>query len=612
MLKNLKSIFLGKTLKTSDIANEKLNVLWGLPVMSSDAISSVAYASEEILWILVPVIGLAAYKNMFYAAMAIILLLGILVFSYRQTIDNYPNGGGAYIVATDNLGKLAGLVAAASLIIGYILTVAVSVCAGVAAITSAFPAILTYKIILAIFFIAIISLGNLRGLKESAIIFGSLTYLFIFAILILIVVGVFKALVLGEIPATTVSLVGTAENMTLLLFLKAFASGCTALTGVEVVSNGIPNFKAPSQKKAKQVLVLLALLVLIIFGGVSYLATIYKAVPSANVTIVAQIAIQVFGSNSIMFFIIQTTTAIILIMAANTVYAGLPLLLAVLAQDGYMPRQFANRGKRLSYSNGIMVLFFTASFLVFIFNGDTHMLLALYAIGVFLSFTLSQFGMVVKWIRQKGDGWRYKAIINGLGAAISGATCIIIGYTKFDKGAWTVLIAIPLVVILMLRIKRHYEKVKENLKVDINKKDVICCEHHTNHVIVPIETFNKSFIKCLNYAYATGDTVEVFHVSINNMETEKLIEKYNSFAVKAPLIIEKAPLRNINTVLVNYVDKRQDDFNEKELITVVVPQYTLDKWWHQALHAQTSVFIKAMLLKRRNVAIVTLPYIINE
>ena len=612
MFKKIQSLFIGNALKTTDLASEKFSVLWGLPVLSSDAISSVAYASEEILRALIPALGIASYIPMMYIALAITVLLGILVFSYRQTIDSYPHGGGSYIVASENIGKSAGLIAAASLTIDYVLTVAVSICAGVAAITSAFPSVLQYKVELTIVIIGIVTIGNLRGMKDSSRLFGIPTYLFILAIIIMIITGIVKVLILGQAPTEVVALKEPIQDLTLVLFLKAFSSGCTALTGVEAVSNGIPNFKDPAQKNAKKVLGLLAVIVFVIFGGVSFLATMYKVSPLPDVTIIAQIAIQTFGNNSIMFFVMQATTAIILIMAANTAFADLPLLLSILARDGYVPRQFASRGKRLSFSNGIVLVAIAASFLVIFFHGETHALIPLYAVGVFLSFSLSQFGMFRKWQKSKEGKWRHKAFINGLGATVTAITCIILAVSKFHDGAWIVLICIPTLVLMMTRIKRHYNKVRDNLKIDKEPSELIIRKKITNHIIVPVQTINKSFIKCLNYALAVGDTVEVYNVKTNDEEAAKLVEKFNKLGIDAPLTIEYSRYRNVNDKLLRYIDKRQDGLNKCEMITIVMPQFVIHKWWHQILHNQTSLFLRQDILKRRNIAIVTLPYIINE
>lgn len=612
MLKEIQSVFIGKALKTTDLANEKFNVLWGLPVLSSDAISSVAYACEEILLVLVPVLGIGAYKPMVFVSIAIALLLGILVFSYRQTIDNYPSGGGSYIVASDNLGTIPGLVAASALTIDYILTVAVSTCAGTAAITSAFPTLLPHRALVTVILIALLTLGNLRGMKDSSRLFGVPTYLFMFSVIIMIITGLVKVLVFGITPTPLVTIQQPVGDLTLILFLKAFSSGCTALTGVEAVSNGIPNFKEPAQKNAKKVLALLALIVFIIFGGISYLSTMYKAVPNEGMTVIAQISSQVFGANSIMFYVIQATTAIILIMAANTAFADLPLLLSILGRDGFVPRQFANRGKRLSFSNGIVLLFLISSTLVIIFDGSTHLLIPLYAVGVFISFTLSQFGMFRKWIKTKEGNWRHKALINGLGAMVTAVTCIIIGVSKFFHGAWIVFICIPLLVLMMTRVKRHYTMTRENLKIDSSINKIIKHEKIINHVIVPVEEINKSFIKSLNYGMSIGNTVEIYNVSTDEQRTTKLKEDYELLELNIPLIIEEAPYRNINETTIEFINKRQLELKSNEMITIVMPQFVIDKWWHQALHNQTSLFLRTAMMKKGNISIVTIPFIINE
>lgn len=612
MFKKLQSIFIGKALRSNELTNEKYSVFWGLPILSSDAISSVAYASEEILRVLVPVLALGAYKPLLFIALGIVALLGILVFSYRQTIDNYPHGGGSYIVATDNIGRIPGLIAAASLTIDYVLTIAVSTCAGTAAITSAFPNLLEYKVIITVCIIAFLTIGNLRGMKDSSKAFGVPTYLFIISIIIMIITGILKVLIFGEVPEAAISIGEPTGDLSLVLLLKAFSSGCTALTGVEAVSDGIPNFKEPSQKNAKKVLTLLALIVFVVFGGISFLATMYKADPTLETTVISQISSQIFGHNSIMFFIIQGTTAIILIMAANTAFADLPLLLSILARDGYMPRQFSMRGKRLSFSNGILFLFALSTALVIIFNASTHLLLPLYAVGVFISFTLSQFGMFRKWVKHKEGNWKHKAIINGFGALVTAITCVIIGVNKFYSGAWIVLITIPIIVFIMIRIKTHYNKVADNLRIDVPVNDLIKKEKITNYIIVPIQTVNKSFIKALNYALAIGDVVEAYHVSTDDLQTEKTIEQFKNLCIDVPLIVEHAPYRNINEKLLKYIDEKQNELKENVMITVVLPKFVIHKWWHNILHNQTSMFLRTQLTKRRNISVATIPYIINE
>lgn len=606
-------LLIGKSLKTDELKDEKFNIFWGLPILSSDAISSVAYAGEEILWVLIPIIGLMSYKYMFYAALCIVFLMFLLVFSYKQTIDNYPNGGGAYIVAKENLGTNAGLVAAASLTIDYILTVAVSTSAGTAAITSAVPSLLPHKISIAIALIILMTIGNLRGIRESSKMFGIPTYFFMISVLAMIIIGIVKVHVFGYIPHDTLNAIPKVTgDVTIFLFLRAFAAGCTALTGIEAVSNGIPSFKDPAQKNAKIVLQLLAFIVLLIFGGLSYLATLYHAVPDEKVTVIAQIATQVFGTG-FMFYVIQGTTAIILIMAANTAFAGLPLLLALMAKDGFVPRQFTKRGKRLGFSNGIIVLSILASILVILFRGDTHLLMPLYAVGVFISFTLSQSGMFTKWVREKKTGWRHKAAINGLGALVTFVTVIIIGVTKFLHGAWIVCILIPILVHAMLRVRAHYSHVAEQLKLNVYERPkAIDLSEQKRYVIVPIDTLNRSFLKALNYARTISDNIIVFHVSVDDETTEKLLKKWDDYNVGIPIVVKQSPYRHIVGPLVKFIESEEYAAGPLDTVTVVIPQFVVAKWWGNILHNQTSLFIKTLLLKRRNIAMITIPYIIEE
>lgn len=612
MFSKLRELLIGKALKTEELEGEKLNVFWGLPILSSDAVSSVAYAGEEILIVLIGVIGLIAYRYMFYAALCIVVLLVILVFSYRQTIDSYPCGGGSYIVAKDNIGTIPGLTAGAALSIDYILTVAVSICAGTAAITSAMPSLLPHKVAIALAMLFFITIGNLRGVKESSKLFGVPTYLFIVSCVVLIVTGIVKHYIFGYSPAPMYSVPQATGDITLFLFLRAFASGCTALSGVEAVSNGIPNFKAPSQKNAKAVLSLLAFLVLFIFGGLSFLAIIYRPVPVADVTVFAQIAQQVFGK-SIMFYTMQVTTALILVMAANTAYAGLPLLLSIMAKDGYAPRQFSQRGKRLSFSNGIIVLGAAAAMLIILFKAETHLLLPLYAVGVFLSFTLSQVGMFLKWKRSRTLGWKHKAFINGLGAVVTFITVILIGITKFFHGAWIVCIVIPLLVYLMVKVKQHYTKIAEQLKLSLEQRpNEGATTNNQQHVIILVGAINKSFLKALNCARCLSQNVVAFHVSTDAEATEKLERKWEEYNPGIPLIIKHSSYRDIMKPLMNFIESKERASKHGETVTVVISQFVITKWWHNLLHNQTAYFIKSMLYKNRNVAVLTVPYIIKE
>ena len=608
-------LLIGKALRTEQLAEEKFSAFWGLPILASDAVSSVAYAGEEILYVLVPVIGLMAYREMFHIALAIIALLFILVFSYRQTIDAYPCGGGSYIVAHDNLGVLPGLTAAATLSIDYILTVAVSTSAGTAAIISAVPELLAYRVSITLFFILILTIGNLRGTKEASHMFGVPTYTFIVSMFIMIVYGIYKIHIGGFVPQAARQMPAVAGEITLFLILRAFASGCTALTGVEAVSNAIPNFQEPCQINAKKVLLWLAILVLLIFGGTSYLATLYHALPNPDETVIAQIAGQVFG-DSPMYYIIQLTTALILVMAANTAFTDLPLLLSLLAKDGYMPRQFARRGGRLNFSNGIDFLGLAAAALVIAFNGETHLLLPLYAVGVFASFTLSQSGMWLRWVRGKTPGWKHKAAINGLGAIVTFFTVLIIGATKFMHGAWIVCLLVPIFIYGMLKVKTHYSEVAQQLSLPLSEKAAVSAidENREKHIIIPLASLNRASFKALLYAkrLVGYSSIRAFHVAVDEEEAEKLRKKWAAFNLGIPLIIRVSPYRETIMPLLDYIQSEVQSFRQDDLITVVIPQFVVKKWWQNLLHNQTSYFIKNRLMDDPRVAVVTVSYHLDE
>lgn len=613
MFLKIKRLLLGHALRTDELESEKLNVLWGLPILSSDAISSVAYAGEEILWVLVPILGFAAYTYMFYAALGIVALLFILVFSYRQTIDNYPSGGGSYIVASDNLGTIPGLVAAASLSIDYILTVAVSTSAGAAAITSAFPVLAQYKVLITLALIFVMTIGNLRGMRDSSRMFGVPTYLFIISILVMIITGIFKVYILGYVPQAVSEIPKATGDITLFLFLRAFSSGCTALTGVEAVSNGIPNFKEPSQKHAKAVLGLLGLFSFLIFGGTSFLATLYHAVPNYNTTVVSQIASQVFGK-TFMYYMVQVTTAIILTMAANTAFSDFPTLLSLIARDGYAPRQFTKRGERLSFSNGIILLSIAAAFFVIKYKAETHLILPMYAVGVFISFTLSQFGMFIKWVKEKSKGWGHKAVINGIGAVVTFCISIVIGITKFQHGAWIVCVLIPLFVSFMLFTRSHYKKMANELSLSVSEFEAeLKAIDVTEHVIVLIDSLNKASLKAISYAQrisGTNKNITAFHVSLNDSATQKLEDKWRECNLDIPLVIEKAPYRDIMSILMEFIESRELNTKPRDMITIVMPQFIVRHWWDNIFHTQTALFIKSKLLHDSHIAIVTVPYVL--
>ena len=606
MNKSIKRLLIGRPLKNEEINGEKFGILWGLPILSSDAISSVAYAGQEILLVLLPVIGLIAFKYMAFISIAIILLLGILTLSYRQTIDCYPNGGGAYIVAKENIGLIAGVTAGSSLCISYILTVAVSIASGVHQIVSAFPILKPYTVYLCVLVIILMTLGNLRGIKESAKIFSLPTYFFIFSIILMLIVGVVK-IFLGYKPEPLVLTETTFKPVSLFLILSAFTNGCAALTGVEAVSNSVPNFREPSTKNAKSVLVLLSTLVLIVFGGTSIIANYYPINPEKGAMLI-QIAEMIFGK-SILFYIITALSFGILVLAANTAYFGFPNLISVMAKEGYVPRQLSMRGDRLSFSNGIIFLSAIAAFLIIIFKANVTQLIGLYAIGVFISFTLSQAGMFFKWVRNKGENWVIKAVINGFGAFVTFVIVIIIAITKFTTGAWIVVVVIPAMIFLMLKVKKHYTALLKQLKItpDELKEVSIPRDVYRNRVIVPIESINKASIRALRYARTISDNVVAFNVSIDEEQGKKVNERYNMVDTDIPLIIKYSPFRKVVEPLLMFIESAEYDYQKGDIITVILPQFVVKRWWNNVLHNGTRSTIEKQLIKHKHIVICTMP-----
>ncbi|MCL2339570.1 MAG: APC family permease, partial [Actinomycetia bacterium] len=608
--KRLKRSILGRPLGDSVESSEKYSVFWGLPVLSSDAISSVAYAVEEIMLVLVPVLGMAAFAPVFGVAALIILLCWTLAFCYRQTVDIFPEGGGAYSVARANFGKLPSLIAGGALLVDYILTVAVSSSSGTAAIISIWPQISFLAVPMTIFFILLLTFGNLRGLRESSVAFGIPTYLFISAMMIMIITGLIKALLGGAPMDLGSTFQQPASDLTIFLFLRAFSSGSAALTGVEAISNSVPNFKAPSQKHAKRTLMLMALIITLVFGGSSVLAALYQATPQANVTVIATIAISVFGANNFMFYVVQITTAVILVMAANTVYNGLPALMRLMASHNFMPHYFANKGSRLVYSSGIIFVTVFAVILVLIFQADTHLLIPLYAIGAFTAFTISQAGMLKHWLVTREGNWHHKAAINGLGMILAGTATVIIGVYKFTQGAWIAFLIVALMVFLMLAINRHYTKVRKDLAISAEQfQKHIRPPAHDLRIVLPMQNISRPFLKALNYAREMGDDIVIIHVSTNEKDARNIQAKYNKLDLSIPLIIEMTDFRNVNEVLLHYIDAEHQALEEGQSLTVVMPQLIVQHWWQNILHNQTALALEMSLLGRRNIAVVMIPFI---
>lgn len=603
----LKRFLVGDPLSTEMMHNERIPKWKALAVLSSDALSSVAYATEEVL------IPLALFATTAIAwsmpiAIGIAVLLAIVTISYRQTIDAYPNGGGAYTVARENLGVNAGLVAAAALLIDYVLTVAVSVSAGIENIASAFPVLLPHKAGLDIFVILLIMLFNLRGVRESANVFALPTYFFIFSLVMMVAVGVWK-LAAGTASAVAPIMHETYPAIPLFLLLRAFSSGCVALTGVEAISNGIPIFKNPPQKNAKITMAWMSFLLGVFFLAITLLSHLYGVVPKENETAVSLLARKIFA-DSWLYYLIPTSTTLILVLAANTSYADFPRLSSLLAKDRYLPRQLASLGDRLVFSNGIAGLSFLAIALIVVFDGDTHNLIPLYAVGVFLSFTLSQSGMVLHHLRDREPGWRKSLVFNALGAITTAVVLIVIGATKFLHGAWVVILLIPAFVFVFRQIHKHYEYAATKLirpkGVAVNQAKVL---KHT--AIVPVSGVHQGVIDALSYALSIAKDVRAVYVEINPEATDALRRDWQESAPLVPLVVLKSPYRSVIAPVVDFIinveRETRDDF-----VTVIIPEFVTTKWYHQLLHNQTALVLSLALRGRKDVIVTSVRYHLDE
>jgi amino acid transporter len=603
LVAEIKRFVLGKPIPSHLAHHERLSRLTGLAVLSSDALSSVAYATEEILRVLV-LAGPGALVFATPIAFVIATILAIVVFSYRQTIHAYPTGGGAYLVSKDNLGEMPALVAAASLLIDYILTVAVSVAAGVAALTSAFPQWHVNRVEMTLGFVLVLMLGNLRGIKESGRIFAAPTYFFVITILALVGLGTWRVLTGSVEPVPPVDPVqSTGAPLTMFLLLTAFSNGCTAMTGVEAVSNGVPAFKPPESKNAAATMLMMVVLGITMFLGISLLSQAYHIIPSEKETVVSQLARGVFGDRGIPYYAVQAATMLILVLAANTAYADFPRLASILARDRYVPRQFMNQGDRLAFSNGIIGLSVFAGILLVAFGGDTHALIPLYMIGVFVSFTLSQAGMVVHWCRLKGPGWRSSAFINGLGAAVTGVVLIVVAMTKAFEGAWIIMLLIPANVVLFRLTKKHYAAVAAQLTLRGWRRE----PPRRNVVLVPISGIQRAVIGALDYARTLSDDVRAVYVNVDPTATELLKAEWNQWSEGVPLVILESPYRSLMEPLLEYVDQVTRT-RPRDYVTIVLPEFVPAKWWHHLFHNQRALLIKGALLFRPNTIVTSVPF----
>jgi amino acid transporter len=621
VLTQLKSVVIGNPLETARQVHERLNKRTALAVFSSDAMSSSAYATEEILrhLALAGLVGVTAFRYAAPLAGLIVLLLIVVVFSYRQTIAAYPKGGGSYIVASDNLGQLPGLVAGAALLIDYILTVAVSISAGVFALTSLHRELTPYSVPIAVVAIGLIAIANLRGLRESGVLFSAPTYLFLATVLLMIAYGLFRWLIGDTIlispPAGPIAGPGDMEltpashfePVTLFLLMASFASGCTALTGVEAISDGVPAFQKPEARNARLTLIWMGGLLLSMFVGITWLSG-FGAEPRHAESVLSQVGRGVFGDGSLLHTLLQYATAGILLLAANTAFADFPRLASFLARDHYLPRQFASLGDRLVFSNGIILLATFSSLLVILYNASVSNLIPLYAVGVFLGFTLSQTGMVRRWFRIKGAGWQRSAFVNGVGAVTTLLVLLVVVSTKFAEGAWMVVLLIPTLVVMFLFISNHYTKVARQLSLEGLEPPPTL----RNTVIIPVSTLHRGTVNALKYAetLSPGNVVAV-HVSMDQEQTEKLKQRWPKWGGNTQLVVLDSPYRSLVRPLLRYIDE-VDRRWDNDVVTVVLPEFVAAKWWHHLLHNQTSLLIKGSLRFGKKWVVVSVPYRLEE
>jgi amino acid transporter len=630
----LKRLVVGRPFRSDRLGHTLLPKRIALPIFASDPLSSVAYATQEILLILT--LGGLAYLYLTpWLAAAVVLLLTVVVLSYRQVVQAYPSGGGSYEVASKNLGPRAGLVVAAALLVDYVMTVAVSVAAGVDNIISAIPELNSYRVAVNIGFIVLLTAMNLRGVRESGRLFAVPTYAFIVGVMLMIGIGLFRAL-LGDAPQAESAHYGIrAEHLGLsglaitLLALRAFSSGCTALTGVEAISNGVPAFRKPKALNAARTMTTMGVLAITMFAGVTALALISHTRVVENTcdligfpgdcshdaqrTVIAQIAAAVFGNNSVMFYFMQAATALILILAANTAYNGFPLLSSILARDRYLPRQLHSRGDRLAFSNGIILLALIAAVLIYAFDGSTTRLIQLYILGVFTSFTLCQTGMVVHWNRQLADtttpAERHRIhrsrAINAFGACFTGVVLVVVMVTKFSHGAYLVVIAIPVLFVLMRGIHRHYAAVRAELRTDMDEDRVLPSRVHA---IVLISNWHKATQRALMFAKATKpDTLTALTVDVDEDDTRALLQEWKELDIDVPLMVIGSPYREITRPVIDYVKNLRTN-RPRDVVNVYIPEYVVGRWWENVLHNQSSLRLKGRLLFEPDVMVTSVPW----
>ena len=605
---------IGRPLPTADAPHQTVSKTVGLAVFGADALSSVAYAPQETLVILAAA-GTQAFGYAFPISIVITGLLAIVTVSYLQTIHAYPSGGGAYTVVKENLGEPAALVAGAALLTDYILLAAVTVASGVAQIVSAYPGLFPLRVWLSVGLLGLIAIANLRGIKESGNTFALPTYFFLGMTTLTVAAGFVRYLsgtlgVVNEPPALQTL---PTEAITLFLLLRAFSNGTTALTGVEVIANGVQSFREPRTHNAVVTMTWMSIILAVLFLGIVYLLGVIGAVPSESETVISQLARTVFGNRGLLYLGTITATTLILTLATNTAFAGFPALSAIIAEDGYLPRQLTFRGSRLVFSRGIISLMAIASLLIIIFNASVTALIPLWAVGVFLSFTLSQVGMARHWwknrlltiVQSSDSGWRWKLAINGLGAVTTAIVTLIFALTKFVDGAWIIVLLLPAIVITFYAVHRHYVSLAHDLSLEHYGQPPPAKRHR---VIMPVSAIHQGTLEALDYALSLSLDVTVVHISIDADQTEKLRHKWSWWGKGVRLVVIESPYRTFLEPFLEYVNELRTALQPNERLTIVVPQFIPKHWWHNLLHMQTAFWLRFMLLNKRGVVITEVPY----
>jgi amino acid transporter len=621
LLQAIKGLILGSPFASSQIVHERLNKLKALAIFSSDALSSSAYATEEILIVLV-LAGSGAVHYSLPIAAVIAALIGVVTVSYRQTIRAYPSGGGAYIVAYTNIGRMAGLTAGAALLVDYVLTVSVSTSAGVAAVTSAVPSVHDLAVPMGVLVIGLITVGNLRGIREAGSIFAIPTYFFIFCMAAVIVIGFFKV-VAGDAPGSVLSepdqpRIAVEKGLTLFLLMRAFSSGCAALTGIEAISNGVPSFEKPEIPNARTTMAYMAGILAVLFLGITFLSNRFALVPTEAIgahpeTIISQLGRHVFGQNP-MYYAFQVATALVLFLAANTSYSAFPPLGANLARDRFLPRQFSFRGDRLAYSNGIIILSLAAMALVIAFQANVNKLIPLYALGVFISFTLSQIGMVIHLRREKQLGWRMAASISAFGSVATAVVAVIIGVSKFVTGAYISIIMMVVMMAVFALIRRHYDWYEEAVAVDesllpgemAHAAPADAAGGH-DHIVIPVDAISRVTIGAIEMARALSSRVTAVHLTDDGEQAEQFRERWERLIPDVPLLVIESPYRAFAAPMMAYIDSlRQTDRDRR--ITVILPAFKAHHWYERIMHNQAIRRLKPFLAETPEVRVVEFDY----